>query len=255
MSAKPADMFTPETRYTKEFTISSFDVDTNKKATLQSLCRYMQEMAVLHAEKLKLGFHDMIKENRGWVLAQMLIKVVRLPVFHENITIKTWSNGPDGRFAMRDFIIYDTKNEVIARASSTWFVVDIAEKKICRLDDYFKDYKYSDIEFALGRKPERIKPFADGEDVEEIMVKYSDLDINAHVNNIRYIDFALNQFSYEFRIEHDIDEIELNFLKESKIGNTLTAMIKKAGSDKEYLHCMINKEAEKPSFTARSRWH
>lgn len=254
MSAKLADMFTPETRYSKEFTISSFDVDANKKATLQSLCRYMQEMAVLHAEKLKLGLHDMLKENRGWVLAQMSIKIERLPFFHENISVKTWSNGPDGRFAMRDFIIYDENNEVIARASSTWFVVDITEKKICRLDDYFKDYNYSDIEYALGRKPERIKPFEDAEIKDEIIVNYSDLDINAHVNNIRYIDFALNQFTYAFRMKHDIAEIELNFLKESKIGNTLTAMMKKVGTGHEYLHCMINKEAKKPSFTARSRW-
>ena len=107
-------MFAPDTRFTKKFTISSFDVDARKKASLQSISRYMQEMAVLHAEKLKLGFHDMIKQNRVWVLAQMFIKTERLPGMHEEISITTWSNGPDGRFAMRDFYIRDKQGKTLS---------------------------------------------------------------------------------------------------------------------------------------------
>jgi acyl-ACP thioesterase len=248
-------MFNPDTRFTKEFTISSFDVDASKKASLQSLCRYMQEMAVLHAEKLKLGFHDMMKEQRAWVLAQMLIHIDRLPSFHEKIYVSTWSNGPDGRFAMRDFYIHDAKKNIIARASSTWFVIDIAEKGICRLESYFEGYNYNNIEYALGRKPERIKAFDDAEQMAEIIVKYSDLDINGHVNNIRYIDYIFNQFSYAFRMEHDIREIEMNFLKESKMDHTLRCMMKSGKEKNEFLHCLMNLDAGKASFTARSCWN
>lgn len=247
-------MFNPDTRYSKEFTISSFDVDANKKASLQAICRYMQEMAVLHAEKLRLGFHEMMKENRAWVLVQMIISIDRLPYLHETISIKTWSNGPDGRFAMRDFYIYDAENNIIGRASSTWFVIDIVEKMICRLEDYFDGYNYSDIEYAMGRRPERIKPFNDAELEQDITVTYSDLDINGHVNNIRYIDYIFNQFSYEFRMEHDISEIEMNFMKESKMGNVLTCTIKPGKENNQFLHCIHNKDVEKAAFTARSEW-
>jgi medium-chain acyl-[acyl-carrier-protein] hydrolase len=247
-------MFNPDTRYTKDFVVTSFDVDAKKKASLQSISRYMQEMATLHAAKLKLGFQDMIKQNRAWVLAQMIIRIDRLPEIHERFSIKTWSNGPDGRFALRDFEIIDSNNQVIGGASSTWIVIDITEKKICRLDEYFTGYKYEDIVFALGRKPQRIKPFTETESIHDIQVNYSDLDINAHVNNVRYIDFILDMFTEDFRMSHDIYEIEMNFHKEAKLGDMLSGRLIHGTEENEYLHTLINEKAGKPSFSARTQW-
>jgi len=247
-------MFTPETRYTREYTINSYDVDAKGQASLQSLCRYMQEMAVLHAEKLKLGFHDMMKENRGWVLAQMLVEVSCFPGLHEQVSITTWSNGPDGRFALRDFRISDAEGNVIGAASSTWLVVDVREKTICRLDNYFRDYNYNNIEFAIGRKPQRVKPVTDGGDQFTSQVRFSDLDINGHMTNVRYIDLALDMVPPAYRMEHDITELEMNFLKESKLGNKLTGLLNNAEKDNEFYHCLLNDDLGKPSFTARSCW-
>jgi len=34
-------MIMPDTRYTMDFIISSYDVDAKKKASLQAVCRYM----------------------------------------------------------------------------------------------------------------------------------------------------------------------------------------------------------------------
>lgn len=247
-------MFTPETRYTREYTINSYDVDAKRQASLQSLCRYMQEMAVLHAEKLKLGFHDMMKENRAWVLAQMLVEVDRFPRLHEPVTITTWSNGPDGRFALRDFRITNKEGQVIGAASSTWLVIDVTEKTICRLDDYFKDYNYNNIEYALGRKPKRVKPLTGGGQKFTSEVRFSDLDINGHMTNVRYIDLALDMVPPAYRMEHDIAGLEMNFLKESKPGNMLTAILANAECNNEFYHCLVNEDLGKPSFSARSRW-
>ncbi len=247
-------MFTPDTRYHSEFTISSFDTDTRGRASLPSICRYLQEMAVQHAEQLKLGFDDMIKENRAWVLAQMLIQLETYPSMHEKIGITTWSNGPDGRFAMRDFELFDEAGNQIGGASSTWFVVDISSKSICRLDNYFSGYRYENIEFALGRRPERVKPFTDGNNEQRFGVYYSDLDINSHVNNVRYIDRILDPFPAEFREANSIREIEMNFLKEVKLGDSILVQSKKTEKKGEYQHCLINESNGKPSFTARTQW-
>lgn len=247
-------MFTPDTRYSSEFSISSFDTDTRGRASLQSICRYLQEMAVQHAEQLKLGFDDMIKENRAWVLAQMLIRLNAYPGMHENIGITTWSNGPDGRFAMRDFEIFDGNGKKIGGASSTWFVVDLSGKSICRLDGYFSGYRYENIKYALERRPKRIKPFTDGINEHSFGVYYSDLDINSHVNNVRYIDRILDPFPAEFREANSINEIEMNFLKEVKLGDNIRVQSKKTDQEGEYLHCLLNESLGKASFTARTQW-
>lgn len=247
-------MFTPDTRFSSEFTISSFDTDTRGRASLQSICRYLQEMAVQHAEELNLGFDDMIKENRAWVLAQMLIQLKTFPSMHEKIGITTWSNGPDGRFALRDFEIFDETGKQIGGASSTWFVVDVSNKSICRLDNYFSGYRYENIVYALGRRPNRIKAFMDGNNEHRFKVYYSDLDINSHVNNVRYIDRILDPFPAEFREANSIREIEMNFLKEVKLGDNILVQSKNTGKEGEYQHCLINVSIGKPSFTARTQW-
>ena len=247
-------MINPDTRYTKEFTISSFDVDAKKQASLQAILRYMQEIAALHAEDMKLGFHDMMKEKRAWVLAQLLVRLEKYPRFRDVITIKTWSNGPDGRYALRDFEINDAHGETVAKASSTWFVVDTEEMKICRLESYFQGYRYENINYALGRKPGRIKPFEVGDRETEFSANYSDLDINGHLNNVRYVDYMLDIFPAEFRLAHDIREIEMNFLKEAKIGDQLSNINKEGETESEYLHCLFNKDSANACFTARTLW-
>lgn len=248
-------MILPDTRYSKTFIVSTADVDAKGQASLQSICRYLQEIAALHANEMGLGFHDMMKEKRAWVLVQMAIRVERYPRFQEVLLLTTWSNGPDGRFAMRDFMLMDESGAEVARASSTWFVIDIEEKKICRLDEYFEDHEFNKIEYALGRKPERVKPFTEPDLGEEIKVKYSDLDINGHVNNVRYVDMVLDSFQTDFRMSHDIHEMEMSFLKETRDGDVLSSMLKEVEAGKTYLHCLFNQGVAKASFTARTIWH
>ena len=248
-------MFNPDTRYKRTFTVSSFDVDAKKQASLQSVARYMQEMATQHAINMKLGFDDMIRENRAWVLAQMLIRIDRFPRFMDDFSITTWSNGPDGRFALRDFIIEDAAGEKIGGASTTWFVIDIDEKKICRLDGYFPGYDYTHIEFALGRKPDRVKVDPSANDEEHTRVRFSELDINGHMNNVRYLDYIIDMIPNNFRMQNNLIEIEMNFLKESKLDQRLRAGIVQGHHDKEFLHYIFNEDEGRTSFSARSVWH
>jgi len=244
----------PNIPFSRRFTISSFDVDAKKQASVQSISRYLQEIATLHADKLKFGFHDMIRQNRGWLLAQMKIRIDRFPAIHEQINVTTWSNGVEGRYATRDFRVTDEDEKIIAAASSSWFVVDIKEKKICRLDEYFREEDFTRIDWAVGGLPGRVRPISDADEETEVVARYSDLDINGHMNNVKYLELILDMFKTEFRLSHDIHEIEMNFLKETREGDVLGNMLKATEPGKEYLHCLFNKSTQKPSFTARTTW-
>jgi acyl-ACP thioesterase len=244
----------PNIPFTRSFPISSFDVDAKKQASMQAISRYLQEIATLHANELKFGFHDMIRQGRGWLLAQMKIRVERFPQIHEMIQVSTWSNGADGRIATRDFRISDEEGKVIAAASSSWFVVDIVHKNICRLDEYFNPDHFINIDWAVGGKPGRVQPLSNPDQETEVIARYSDLDINGHMNNVKYLELILDMFKTDFRLSHDIYEIEMNFLKETIEGDVLGNMLKVLDTGKEYLHCLFNKRTQKPSFTARTRW-
>jgi acyl-ACP thioesterase len=248
-------MTNPNIPFTREFTISSFDVDAKKQTSMQAISRYLQEIATLHADTLKFGFHDMMKQMRGWLLTQMIIKIERFPLIHEKISVTTWSNGTDGRYATRDFKIADAEGGSIAFASSSWLVVDLIDRKICRLDEYFNEEDFKSINWAVGRKAGRVRPFKDADEETEVTARYSDLDINGHMNNVKYLELILDMFQTDFRMSYDIHEIEMNFLKETTEGDVLGNMLKCVEKEKEYLHCLFNKDSQKPSFTARTTWH
>ena len=54
------------------------------------------------------------------------------------------------------------------------------------------------------------------------MAKYSDIDINGHVNSIRYIEHILDLFPIEMYRERRIRRFEMAYVAESYYGDELT---------------------------------
>ena len=81
-------------------------------------------------------------------------------------------------------------------------------------------------------KPGRIK-VNQKELAGEVVTKYSDIDINGHVNSIRYIEHILDLFPLEIFREKRIRRFEMAYNAESYYGDTL-AFYKEQVSENEY---------------------
>lgn len=77
-------------------------------------------------------------------------------------------------------------------------------------------------------KPSRIK-VASKEPVAALVAKYSDIDINGHVNSIRYIEHILDLFPIEMYKEKRIRRFEMAYVAESYYGDELTLFMDDAG--------------------------
>ncbi len=53
-------------------------------------------------------------------------------------------------------------------------------------------------------------------------VGYSDVDVNEHLNNSRYVDFIMDCFTLEEHKKHSIKSIEVNYSNEALPGDTIT---------------------------------
>ena len=67
----------------------------------------------------------------------------------------------------------------------------------------------------------------------EYVTKYSDIDINGHVNSIKYIEHILDLFPLSFYREHRIRRFEMAYVAESYYGDTLSFYREQVG-DNEY---------------------
>lgn len=202
-------------------TVHSYEIDFNSRLNIFSLFNYFQEIAWEHAGLLHFGLEDLSKRNLFWVLSRVRVEIERLPLWTENITLITYPRGIDGLFALRDYEIYDSKGEIIIKASSSWLILNAQTRRPIRINDLDLKFLTNDRS-ALSTNASKIAD-VNGKPVstDTLSVKSSDIDVNYHVNNARYIEWAFNTFPILQHHRHTLKSVEVNFLAEGKPDNIL----------------------------------
>ena len=205
-------------QFEKEYTIHVYEIGPDGKLSLFSLFNFLQDIPAEHAVKLRFGRNDLMKENRFWVLSRILANISLWPEWEEKIIVRTWPKGTDKLFALRDFEIVYPDGRHIASASSSWLVVDRTTKRIQRPDNLLTRFNSElQVKNALGRNAGKIDPSSrDGTVSDVFRVKISDLDVNLHTNNVRYIRWVTDTYDLDFKINHLPVSVEVNYLAESK---------------------------------------
>ncbi|WP_372642987.1 acyl-[acyl-carrier-protein] thioesterase [Ancylomarina sp.] len=224
--------------YSQEFTIGSFDTDWHGNAKLTSICNYLQEIAGNHVDMIGQGMEDLNQNNHAWVLSRMKIKIIRPAKWKENIRIETFPTGIKSLFGARDFRIFDTENNIIALASSCWLVVDSKSHRPLRPHEIVKNMPIGNFPEVFAKDLEKLAPLSqEAELIEEIKIHYSDIDINHHVNNVKYLKWLIDAFPHETLTEKPISELEINFLHELKLDEQI--QIYQELDDENHMNCKI----------------
>jgi len=222
-----------------DFRVHSYEVDFKQSATLECLCRYFQEAAWNHAEELGVGYQRLLAENRIWVLSRLLVKIARYPRWAENVHVHTWPRLAKSVFAMRDFEMFDSSGERMVAGASAWLLLDTTTKKPQRVDKLISEIQRSFPDRrALEQEPQKLSRCVSNPTALDLAVRYSDIDVNGHVNNSRYIGWLMDAHSMELHRSHTIKSIEVNYLGETVAGDRLSILSSEAGQD-EYWHSMV----------------
>jgi medium-chain acyl-[acyl-carrier-protein] hydrolase len=216
--------------WTEQLKICSYDVDFTRRATSATLCRYFLEAAWNHAEALGVGFSDLGRQGKLWVLSRLVLEVQQYPIWGSAATLRTWPRGAKSVFAMRDFELADGAGTRIAAGSSAWLVLDATSKRPQRLQKLMPELAGLDGRAALGRDPEKLGGGDIWEDVLSARVRYTDIDVNRHLNSSRYIGWILDAYSLEFHRAHRLRVLEINYLGETLEGEVLSVRTRQSGA-------------------------
>lgn len=208
--------------FTKEFTISSYDLNPKGQARLTSMANFFQEVAYHHASELGLGYDDMKSRKTTWVLSRMRIHMKRYPVWNERIKLETWPSGAERLFALRDFRVLDSKGETIGMASTAWLILDIDTHRLIRPKEMMEQFKMIVQDVQMFEKSlDKIVVPGETSQLKRHEVEYSDLDIVGHVNNVRYMEWCVDAASSADNAEMEIREFEINFNHEALFGESI----------------------------------
>jgi acyl-ACP thioesterase len=204
--------------------IHSYDVDFRKRATPEAICRAFLEAAWNHAEDLGVGYAELAKQNKFWVLARLFVKIESYPHWGETVDLTTWPRGTSGVFALRDFEILNAEAKRLAAGSSSWLVLDAATHRPQRIEKLVLRIPAQETREAVGREPKKLAGTEAGAVALTRTVRYSDIDVNHHVNSARYIGWLLDSYSPEFHRSHELRALEVNYVGESLWADNLSVL-------------------------------
>ena len=236
-----------------QYQIHSYEVDITARATMPFICQFMQESAWHHAEHLGVGFGQLAAQNLAWVLSRQRVVMDAYPRWGDTITIRTWAAGKSRLFWLRDFLILDEQGELLGRATTSWIVIDLTQRKPQRANSITLNLQLDSVERAFSNEPDKIEPLTNGKLQQTIQVTYSDVDVNQHVNNVRYIEWLLNAFDLAFHQTHHLAELDINYMAEAGYGDTLT-VVQQSGAPLVFGHSLTRPTDHTELCRARTRW-
>lgn len=244
--------------FEKEYLVHVYETSANGKLTLAGLFNYLQDTASDHAEKLNFGRDDLLKNNQIWVLSRIYAVIDKLPDWNDIITVRTWPSGIDKILALRDFKIFDHNKLPIASATSSWAIIDRSTKRVQRPDDIItKFHEYFDIERTLKRNASKLDPVSkDGYLSPVFKVKFSDLDVNLHVNNVKFLQWVTDSYPLDFILTNTPMSVEINYLAESMCGDEIKILItQEQESDNAWNHSIIRANDNRELCRIRIKWN
>lgn len=152
----------------------------------------MQEMAGAHSQVLGVGRNALLEQGMVWIITQAEVEMDFYPRFCDTVQIETFPMPVRRWFFPRYFRFRDAAGNEIGRAGTMWVLLDLNSRKMAPPNTVLHLLPdNSDLPAPLGL-PSPITEI--GGTVQTIIHEavYTDLDLNGHVNNTRYIDWACN---------------------------------------------------------------
>ena len=210
----------PQKIATYTYELEPAEGNAQQETPLTLLVKRILETATYHAESWGVGYSSLIKGNQAWVLARLAVEMISYPRVYDKYVIETWIEVYNKHFSARNFCFRSPEGKIYGYARSIWSVIDIqsrASVDITTFRHIANNVSDKDCPIAPQSK---IRPVND-ENPAVYVVQYGDIDINRHVNSVKYIEHMLDKFPLDLYDKNFVRRFEINYVSEARYGNCL----------------------------------
>lgn len=216
------------------YTVMYDDINNKLEMSNVALIKYLEEPGGVQTKKI---FGSMLTPKGAWILLNWRVKKFKELYWNENFKVRTWPAKHLGPFSIRNYEVYNDKNELTAIATTKWVIMDIKEKKMVRnIDDVANRYNEWDKMVFEDDFP-RLKEPKDIEYTHKYIVQRRDIDTNEHVNNVKYLEFAYEVLPKEIYDNVSFKNIDIMYRQALMLGEAVSIGCQKQSTDngEEYI--------------------
>lgn len=210
------------TFYEGQFRVDSRDVDLFNQCRPSAVLGILQEAATQAALALGASGPEIrAKYNCLWMVTRSWVELDAPLRWNDLVDVKTWHRGGSGASTYRDFDL-SRDGKPIGQGTTIWVMVDADSRKLFRIKDLTEFQGTDGGELCKSVKLHRIPMPEEFDSRTRRDLRYSDTDINGHVNNIHYADFACDSLHLEeLGRGKFVRSLQIGYVNECRAGETI----------------------------------
>ena len=208
-----------------EFLAEPFHCDFSQRLFMGHLGNHMLNAADFHSTDRGFGMKYLMTIHRSWVLSRLAIEMDEMPQMYTKFNVETWVESAMRYFTSRNFRVVGQDGKVYGYGRSIWAMIDTESRQptdIFAIDNgAINNWIVADKECPID-KGGRVKMGDAAQLVATIETKYNDVDINGHINSVKYIEHVLDLWDLDWYRQHHIRRFEIAYVAEAHQGDTLS---------------------------------
>ncbi|SCI95713.1 Acyl-ACP thioesterase [uncultured Clostridium sp.] len=207
--------------FKKEYKINIFDVDSEHKCKFSSLVDFLWDVVISQSDYLGETKEGFVQNQCIWVLLKYDITIYEYPKFRDTITVDTKVLGSKKFYGYRQNTIRNSEGKVIGEVFSTAILIDFEKRRPMRISSTQSEIYGLNGELAEVPTLDDLPKIQKEDYKKDYPVRYSDIDSNGHVNNVKYMEMAVDTLPRYILNEYNLFNIKVLFKKETTDGDTL----------------------------------
>lgn len=240
-----------------EFMAEPFHCDFSNRLFMGHLGNHLLNAADFHSNDRGFGMNYLNTIKKTWVLSRLAIEMEEMPLSYTRFHVETWVESAMRFFTNRNFCVYSDEAEgkkIYGYGRSVWAMIDTETRQPVDLlavnDGDILSYVEKEKECPIA-KSSRVKMTDSAQLVRTIDTFYNDVDINGHINSVKYIEHVLDLWPISWYQQHKIHRLEVAYVAEAHAGDHLSFYREQTGEndycvrickdeDVEVCRCMVS---------------
>lgn len=207
-----------------EFMAEPFHCDFGGKLFMGHLGNHLLNAADFHSTDRGFGMKYLMSIQRSWVLSRLAIEMDEMPSQYTRFNVETWVESAMRYFTSRNFRVV-SGDKVYGYGRSIWAMIDTESRQPTDIYDIdngaIDNWIVKDKECPID-KGGRVRVGAEAQLVHTIDTYYNDVDINGHINSVKYIEHVLDLWPISWYSDHLVHRFEIAYVAEAHAGDQLS---------------------------------